>query len=109
MTRRTNKEFNAILEKIPADKQYIAKQLVSELLFMQDTLKDLKEKIKEKGTTEEFKQGKQCFTREAPALTAYNKTVSQYSKLYKQLADLMPKSQEAEKSNAVYDFIRGAG
>ena len=67
----------------------------------------LKRKIKENGTEEEFIQGKQQFVRETPALKSYNTTVQRYSSLYKQLTDLMPKSVEVEKSNAVYDFLKG--
>lgn len=107
--RKTSPELEAILEKIPADKQYIGRKLIDELVFMQDTLTMLKRKIKENGTEEEFIQGKQQFVRETPALKSYNTTVQRYSSLYKQLTDLMPKSVEAEKSNAVYDFLKGGG
>ena len=55
------------------------------------TLDELKEKIKETGTVELFKQGKQEFWRESPALRAYNTTVQRYSLLYKQLTDLYPR------------------
>lgn len=107
--KKTAPELEAILEKIPADKQYIGRKLIDELVFMQDTLTMLKRKIKENGTEEEFIQGKQQFVRETPALKSYNTTVQRYSSLYKQLTDLMPKSVEAEKSNAVYDFLKGSG
>ena len=107
--KKTVPELEAILEKIPADKQYIGRKLIDELVFMQDTLTMLKRKIKENGTEEEFIQGKQQFVRETPALRSYNTTVQRYSSLYKQLTDLMPKSVEAEKSNAVYDFLKGGG
>lgn len=99
-------ELDAILEKIPAEKKYIGQKIVDELIFMQDTLTTLKRKIKENGTEEEFIQGKQQFTRESTALTSYNKVVQRYGTLYKQLSELMPKTQEAEKSNAVYDFLK---
>lgn len=105
--RKTVPELEAILEKIPSDKQYIGRKLIDELVFMQDTLTMLKRKIKENGTEEVFIQGKQQFVRETPALKSYNTTVQRYSSLYKQLTDLMPKSVEPEKSNAVYDFIKG--
>lgn len=100
-------ELDAILERISDDKKYVAQKLIDELIFMQDTLTSLKRQIKQNGTEEQFIQGKQNFVREAPALTSYTKLISQYGKLYKQLTDLMPKTQEAEKSNAVYDFLKG--
>ena len=103
---RINKNFKEILEKIPADKQYIGKQLVNELAFMQKTLDSLKRDINEKGAVEHFKQGKQDFLRESPALKSYNAMIQRYSTLYKQLTDLMPRSVETQKSNAVYEFLK---
>ena len=100
-------ELDAILEKIPEDKQYVGQKLIEELVFMQDTLKTLKQRIKQDGTQEHFEQGKQSFLREAPALTSYTKLIARYGALYKQLCDLMPKSVETEKNNAVYDFLKG--
>ena len=107
MARRKHvAELEAILEKIPEDKQYIGRKLIDELIFMDETLTTLKRKIKENGTKEEFIQGKQQFTRESTALTSYNKTIQRYSTLYKQLTDLMQKSPEVQSSNAVYDFLK---
>ena len=106
--KKTAPELEAILEHIPEDKKYIGRKLIDELVFMQDILTQLKRKIKENGTEEEFIQGKQNFVRESTALKSYNTTVQRYSTLYKQLTDLMPKSVEAEKSKAVYDFLKGS-
>lgn len=100
------KEYKEILQKIPEDKQLIGKKLIEELSFIEGTLQTLKERIAADGVVEEFSQGKQNFLRESPALKAYNTTVQRYSVMYRQLTDLIGKSQEAEKSNAVYDFIK---
>lgn len=100
-------ELDAILEKIPDDKKYVGQKLIDELVFMQETLTALKREIKLRGTQEFFEQGKQSFVREAPALTSYTKLIARYGAIYKQLCDLMPKTAEAEKSNAVYDFLKG--
>lgn len=100
------KEYKEILQKIPEDKQLIGRKLIEELTFIETTLQTLKERIAEDGVVEEFKQGKQNFIRESPALKAYNTTVQRYSVMYRQLTDLIGKSQEAEKSNAVYDFLK---
>lgn len=104
--KKTAQELDAILERIPDDKKYIGQKLVDELVFMQDTLSQLKQKVKKNGTEEMFIQGKQCFMRESTALKSYNTMVQRYGTLYKQLTDLMPKSIEAEKSNAIYDFLK---
>lgn len=100
------KEYKEILQKIPEDKRYIGRKLIEELTFIETTLQTLKAQIAEGGVVEEFTQGKQNFIRESPALKAYNTTVQRYSVMYRQLTDLIGKSQEAEKSNAVYDFLK---
>lgn len=99
---------NAILKKLPEDKRIIGEKLIRELSFMEKTLERLRIAISEYGEVEHFSQGKQDFLRESPALKAYNTTVQRYSVMYRQLADLMGKSAEAEKSNAVYDFLKEA-
>lgn len=100
------KEYREILKKIPEDKRYIGRKLIEELAFIEATLQTLKAQIIAGGVVEEFTQGKQNFIRESPALKAYNTTVQRYSVMYRQLTDLIGKTQEAEKSNAVYDFIK---
>ena len=105
---RMKAEYKAIYEKIADDKKTIAKKLIEELCFMEKTLASLKRQIEENGELEHFQQGKQEFMRESPALKAYNTTVQRYSVLQRQLSDLIGKTQEAEKSNAVYDFLKEA-
>lgn len=106
MKKKTS--FDEILKKIPEDKRYIGEKLVTELSFIEKTLDRLRKQIAESGEVEHFKQGSQDFLRESPALKAYNTTVQRYSVMYRQLTDLMGKSSEAEKSNAVYDFLKEA-
>ena len=107
MKKKTRKkDYSTILEKIPPDTKMIGEKLISVLSFMEETLADLKDQIRKTGTIEKFEQGKQSFLRESPALKSYNTTVQSYSMLYRQLCDLAGKTQEAEKSNPVYDFIK---
>lgn len=107
MARKSIKqEYKDILEKIPEDKKLVGRKLIEELTFMEKTLASLKRQIEEYGELEHFQQGKQEFMRESPALKSYNTTVQRYSVMYRQLTDLIGKSQEAEKSNAVYDFLK---
>ena len=106
MARRKN-PLKELLERVPEDKYIVGAALVEELLFMEETLKRLKSQIRETGEVEHFQQGKQDFYRESPALKAYNTTIQRYGGLYRQLTDLIGKTPEAEKSNAVYDFIKG--
>lgn len=104
---KNKRQFTKMLKLVPEDKKPIAEKLIKEILFMSNTLDDLKEQVKEGGTIELFKQGSQEFMRESPSLKAYNTTVQRYSLLYKQLTDLLPKSAQENKDNALYDFIKG--
>lgn len=103
---KNKRQFNKILKLVPEDKQPIATSLIKELTFMAITLDDLKEQVQEGGTVELFKQGSQEFLRESPALKGYNTTVQRYSLLYKQLTDLLPKTSQDSKENALYEFIK---
>lgn len=103
--QKNKRQINKILKLVPEDKKQIAEKLVKEILFMGETLDDLKEKVKEGGPVELFKQGSQEFMRESPSLKAYNTTVQRYSLLYKQLTDLLPKIAVDTKGEALLDFI----
>ena len=103
---RRKDPLKELLDRVPADKKPAGEALVEELAFMKETLTRLKTEIRNNDIVEPFKQGKQDFTREAPALKAYNTTVQRYGVLYKQLTDLIGKPAEVEKSGAIYDFIK---
>lgn len=104
--KKINSELKTILERIPENKKAVAGRLADELIFLQATLTDLKQQIKERGTVEQFIQGKQNFLRESPALKSYNITLKSYSTLYKQLTDLLPKDQDTKEKNDLYDFLK---
>ena len=104
-------ELKRILEKIPQEKREVAARYADELIFMQETLKDLKERIRKEGTIEHFVQGSQNFTRESPALKGYNNTLKQYNSTFKQLCDLLPKEEATKQPafNPLYDFVEDRG
>ncbi|RXM73642.1 hypothetical protein DP144_13910 [Clostridium tetani] len=102
------KKLKKIIKNIPKDRQPIAQSLFEELVFMQKTLVELKKQIEEEGATSMFKQGKQEFLREHPALKGYNTTIQRYSLLYKQLTDLLPPTTGTDKSDPLIDFIKEA-
>lgn len=106
-TSREMKQLKAILKQIPKERQAIARSLYNELVFMQQTLETLRQQIEEEGPTAMFKQGKQEFLREHPALKGYNTTVQRYSLLYKQLTDLLPPAAGTPQNDPLMDFIRG--
>lgn len=107
IARSEKRKLNQIVKLVPDNKKAIASNIADELAFMTATLADLKEKVKEYGTIEHFQQGKQDFFRESPALKSYNTTIKQYSALYKQLCDLLPKDTQPIENDPLMDFING--
>ncbi|MED0665669.1 hypothetical protein P4T04_04975 [Bacillus badius] len=102
------RKVKRLLKEIPEERQPIAQGLYNELVFMQNTLNSLKEQVEQEGAVSMFKQGKQEFLREHPALKAYNTTVQRFSLLYKQLVDLLPPTTGAEQqTDPLIDFIKG--
>lgn len=105
MTKKQITELNEIIQQVPADKRVIAANLVEEIVFMYETMEDLKSKIRQYGTVELFEQGKQKFLRENPAVKSYNTTIQRYSTLYKQLTELLPKTVQASPGSELLEFI----
>lgn len=101
------KKVKSLLKHIPKDRQPIAQSIYGELVFMQNTMDTLKAQVGNEGPTAMFKQGRQEFLREHPALKAYNTTVQRYSLLYKQLVDLLPKADTQPQNDALIDFLKG--
>lgn len=105
-TNADMRELKKLLKDVPEDRQPIAKSLYNELLFMQQTLSVLKQRVADEGPVSDFKQGKQEFLREHPALKAYNTTVQKYSLLYKQLMEIMPESGQ-DSADELLSFVQG--
>lgn len=101
------KKVKAMLKKIPKERQAIANTLFNEIVFMQNTLTELKARVDKDGPVELFKQGKQEFYREHPALQGYNKTLQRYTQTIKQLTELLPPVDYEPSKDPLLDFIKG--
>ena len=99
------KRLDNLVELVPGNRKQIAEKIAREIAFMAQTLDNLKLDISKRGAVELFKQGKQEFLRESPALKAYNTTIQRYSLLYKQLTDLLPKQSAINTDNALLDYL----
>lgn len=99
------RKLKKLIKTVPADKTTIANTLVTELAFMAGTLAELRQHINDEGAIEHFKQGKQEFFRESPALKSYNMTINRYGQIYKQLNDLMPKADPKAQESELLDFL----
>ncbi|WP_245628960.1 hypothetical protein [Alicyclobacillus shizuokensis] len=100
------KKLKRLLKEVPQERQAVANSLYKELVFMARTLETLKAQIEEEGPVSMFKQGKQEFLREHPALKAYNTTIQRYGQLYKQLIDLLPRVDGKQKQDELLEFIQ---
>lgn len=101
------KRLKRTLKDIPEDRRPIGESLFDELAFMDKTLETLRAQVNEDGPTSMFKQGKQQFLREHPALTAYNKTLQRYNQTIKQLLDLLPEAEEERPTDPLLEFLHG--
>ena len=99
-------KLNQRLREVSEDVQPTALALYDELLFIQETLESLKAQVRREGAIENFKQGKQEFLREHPALKSYNATIQRYIAIHKQLLDLMPKDN-GEQQDDLLSFVSG--
>jgi hypothetical protein len=87
------KKLKTTFKLLGGDRMTIGLSLIKEASFMGETLGKLKEII-EKSVVEEFKQGKQQFMREQPALRSYNALIKNYQSIMKQINDLLPDSSK---------------
>lgn len=98
MTKKEKKELketkitalNNIFENVKENKKTLVAGLIEQAAFMYVQLVDLNEIIEKKGVIEDFKQGKQQFTREQPAVKTYNAMIKNYNITIKQLAEFIP-------------------
>lgn len=96
-------------EQIDADNNInkpVAYDLLEELVFMKETMDELKTTVQLHGATYLFKQGEQEYLKENPAMKSYNATVTKYNATLKQLLSLIP--EQTEESDEFMDFVTNA-
>lgn len=107
---KTMRQLRQLLKLVPADRKTVAERLIEEVAFMSATLSGLRAHIEEHGAIDHFKQGKQEFNRESPAVKTYNTMIQRYSLLYRQLTDMLPKPEPADKgSSELLEFVKKRG
>lgn len=84
----------------------VAYDLLEELVFMKETMDELKSTVQLHGATYLFKQGEQEYLKENPAMKSYNATVTKYNATLKQLLSLIP--EQTEESDEFMDFVTNA-
>lgn len=84
------KQFNKIFENVKGNERTLIDGLIEQACFVYVQLKELNEIIEKNGAVEKFKQGKQQFNREQPAMKSYNALIKNYNLLIKQLSEFLP-------------------
>ncbi len=82
--------FKKIFESVTENKKALVTGLIEQAAFMYVQLTELNEIIEKKGSVENFKQGKQQFIREQPAMKSYNALIKNYNVTIKQLSEFLP-------------------
>lgn len=102
------KRLNTLFKNIDKRKRNVVQGLIERAAFMRVSLADLEEDINENGFVEQFSQGNQePYERKRPAADQYNTMSTNYSKVIKQLSDLLPKEAGGLPSDGFDDFVNG--
>ena len=98
------KELKETFEQLDNDKSKLALSLLDKAEFLEETLQELKIKVKLQGVITEMCQGDYSIERENPALKSYNTTVKNYTSVIKQLNDMLPTKEQIPKDDGVESF-----
>lgn len=87
------------IDTLDNDKKVMCMSLLDEIIFMKQTLIDLKKQVSDNGVVTKMCQGKYDIDRANPALNQYNTLIKNYTNCIKQLNDLLPKDIEVNNSS----------
>ena len=104
--KKIRAEFNRIkriFKDVEIDKNLLKalEGLCKDAAFMRVSLDELKESLTLYGNTE-------IFERERPAVKTFLNYLKQYSVVMKQIIDQLPKEQQEQEENELFDFIQEA-
>ena len=95
------KELNQAISIMQGDRREVAEKILTEIVFLQDTLNKLKENVMNDGAVIMTART----TKENPAIKSYNTSIQRYSLLLKQLTDLLPAPEARQPADPVLEFI----
>lgn len=103
------RRISKALDSIPEDKRTVAKKLMEEAAYLTQIIADSREEIDKKGIIETYQNGaNQSGRKKNPAVEIYDRAVNSYSKIIKQLTDLLPDTVAAQSVGATLRaFIDG--
>lgn len=103
------RRISKALDSIPEDKRTVAKKLMEEAAYLTQIIADSREEIDKKGIIETYQNGaNQSGRKKNPAVEIYDRAVNSYSKIIKQLTDMLPDTVTAQSVGATLRaFIDG--
>ncbi|MDR3540514.1 MAG: hypothetical protein P4L69_06030 [Desulfosporosinus sp.] len=98
-------ELVGLFKDVPAEQISIANHLIPRIAFMQITLEDLEEDIRQNGTFELSKTLPRKL-HERPVVKTYNALIKNYNGTIKQLLDRLPTQNADEAEDELLAFLR---
>lgn len=107
--KREVRKLRRLFKQLPVDRRKAVEGLIQEAAFMRATLEEARYIIDRQGVIEQFEQGVQRFLREHPATKVYATMVNRYSAVCKQLFELVPDSDAAQRAeDELMAFVKRA-
>ncbi len=112
--KQEKERLQKIFENIETSKLRLVENLINEAAFQRVTLEETREIISRDGVIEEYQNGaNQRGIKKSSAVEVYDKMVNTYSRIIKQLCDLLPEkvvfdgSQETDPAEELMSYIAG--
>lgn len=103
------KRLTAIFKDIDEDKKKSILGLIENAAFQKVMLEELTLIIKRDGYVETYQNGAtQSGLKKSAAVESYDKTLNTYSKIIKQICDLLPQGEANQPGADIMKFINGA-
>lgn len=105
--KKEKKTLAAIFARLEEDKERVAAGLIESAAWQRVMLTELVEIIRRDGYVEQYQNGEnQGGLKKSAACEVYDKTLNTYSKVIKQLCELLPQEQAGVPGMEIMDFIR---
>ena len=112
--KKEKKRLEEIFENIETNKSKLVESLINDAAFQRVTLEETREIIQRDGIIEEYQNGaNQKGIKKSAAVEVYDKLVNTYSKVIKQLRDLLPEkvnwseSGEEDPAEELMSYVNG--
>lgn len=105
--KKEKKRLAKIFENIDARKRETSEKLIDEAAFMAVTLDETRQIITRDGIVETYQNGaNQSGIKKSSAVEVYDKMINTYSKVIKQLCELLPEEQKNAQSDPAEELLR---